>query len=60
MNLLMIKELRKKNKLSLRKLAELSYSYLNLLEAGKRCNSTYQTLEKIASALKVETKKIFD
>lgn len=63
MNLLIIKELREKNKLSLRKLSEmtnLSYSYLNLLEDGKRCNPTYQTLEKIASALEVETKIFFE
>ncbi len=63
MNLLLIKELRKNNRLSLRKLAEmteLSYSYLSLLEGGKRCNPTYQTLEKITSALEVEPSIFFN
>ena len=63
MDLLIIKELRKKNKLSLRELAkitELSYSYLNLLEEGKRCNPSYHTLQKLATALGVEPNIFFN
>jgi len=62
MKLIKIKELRIKNNLSLRDLAVLtgmSYSYLNLLEEGKRCNPSYKTIEKIATALKVDPSIFF-
>ena len=57
-----IKELREKSNMSIRKLASqsgVSYSYLSLLESGKKDNPSAKVLKKIAQALGVEGKEIF-
>jgi transcriptional regulator with XRE-family HTH domain len=57
-----IKELRKKQGLTQEKLAELAkidYSYLNLIEAGKR-NPSLKRIAKLARILKVKLSQLFD
>lgn len=56
-----IRELRKKQGLTQEKLAELAkidYSYLNLIEAGKR-NPSLKRIGKLARVLKVSLSKLF-
>lgn len=58
---LKIRELRKKRGLSQEKLAELvkiDYSYLNLIEAGKR-NPSLKVITKLARTLKVSLPELF-
>lgn len=55
-----IRKFRKQKGLSQEKLAELAkidYSYLNLIEAGKR-NPTIKRLHKIARVLKIPLKEL--
>ena len=57
-----IKELRKKQSLTQEKLAELAkidYSYLNLIEAGKR-NPSLKRIAKLARVLKVSISELFN
>lgn len=56
-----IKELRKKQNLTQEKLAELAkidYSYLNLIESGKK-NPSLKRIGKIARVLKVSLSELF-
>ena len=56
-----IKELRKKDGLTQEKLAELAkidYSYLNLIEAGKR-NPSLKRIAKLARILKINLSELF-
>jgi len=58
---LRIRELRKKQNLTQEKLAELAkmdYSYLNLIEAGKR-NPSLKRIGKLARILKVSLSELF-
>lgn len=58
-----IKEIRKNKKITIYKLAQetsISRGYLTDLENNKKCNPTLQTLCKIASALNVNVKDLFD
>lgn len=55
-----IKKVRKQNGITQEKLAELAnidYSYLNLIESGKR-NPPIKRLNKIANVLKVSLKEL--
>lgn len=57
-----IRDIRKAKKMSQEELAHNSktdYSYLNEIEAGKR-NPSVQRIEKIAKALKISIKDLFD
>ncbi|MCL5431904.1 MAG: helix-turn-helix domain-containing protein [Patescibacteria group bacterium] len=56
-----IKQLRKKLGLSQEKLAELArldYSYLNMIEAGKK-NPSLKRIHKLARTLKVSLQELF-
>lgn len=56
-----IKELRKKQDLTQEKLAELAridYSYLNLIEAGKR-NPSLKRIARLARVLRVSLPELF-
>ena len=58
---LRIRELRKKQNLTQEKLAELSgidYSYLNMIEAGKK-NPSLKRIAKLARVLKVSLPELF-
>jgi transcriptional regulator with XRE-family HTH domain len=58
---LRIRELRKKQGLTQEKLAELAkmdYSYLNLIEAGKR-NPSLKRVAKLARVLKISLSELF-
>jgi len=57
-----IRSIRKKQGLSQEELSfesETDYSYLNEIEAGKR-NPSVKRLEKLAKALKVSVKELFE
>lgn len=57
-----IRSIRKKKGLSQEELSfesETDYSYLNEIEAGKR-NPSVKRLEKLAKALKVSVKELFE
>lgn len=57
-----VRELRKKKGLTQEKLAELAmidYSYLNLIESGKR-NPSLKRIAKLARVLDVKLKELFD
>ena len=52
----MVKQLRKKQQLTLRQLAErvgVTEAYLSMLERGRRTNPSLSTLNKLAKALNV-------
>lgn len=56
-----VRELRKKQKITQEKLAELveiDYSYLNLIESGKK-NPSLKIIAKLARRLNVEIKELF-
>lgn len=56
-----IKELRKKQELTQEKLAELAgldYSYLNMIEAGKK-NPSLKRIAKLARILKISLPELF-
>lgn len=57
-----VKTLRKRSKLTQEKLAELSkidYSYLNMIEAGKK-NPSLKRIASIARALKIKLSELLD